>query len=292
MRADIDVKETEYNMTHSRSRNSLMRVGLIGLGAIGKSIAGLWSSSCGDHCRLVAACVRPYQRSEAKEVLPPATEVLAQVEPMAELGLDVIIEAAGQEAVKEFGALLLRSGADLMVLSVGALADSSLSASLEEAASTGNSRILIPSGALGGFDGLRSLRQTQELRSVTYISRKPPRAWLKTHAETLFDLAALHGATVLFDGCAREAARLYPKNANLAAAVAIAGLGFEETRVQLIADPEARENVGSLQVVASRGRLDLTIGGIAAASNPKTSALTAYSVIAALVNSSARYRFV
>jgi aspartate dehydrogenase len=279
-------------MTHTLSRNPLMRVGLIGLGAIGKSIAGLWSSSCADHCRLIAACVRPYQRREAKEMLPRSTEVLAQVERMAELGLDVIIEAAGQEAVKECGAQLLRSGADLMVLSVGALADSALSAGLEDAASVGNCRILIPSGALAGFDGLRSLRQTQGLQSVTYISRKPPRAWLKTHAETSFDLRTLRSPTVLFDGCAREAARLYPKNANLAAAVALAGLGFEDTRVQLIADPETQENVGSLHIVASTGRLDLTIGGIGAASNPKTSALTAYSVIAALVNSSARYRFV
>lgn len=271
--------------------NRIKNVGLIGFGAIGEAIARLWQRSDLNSYRLVSACVRPKQAVAASAVLGAHADVTFDIETLAKRNLDIVIEAAGHDAIVQSGAEILNSGCDLMILSVGALASEDLFLSLKEAASTGNSRIIIPSGALAGFDGIRSLHQGSELRSVTYTSTKPPLAWVGTLAEATCDLTTLTERRVLFQGTARRAAQLYPKNANLAATVALAGVGFDATRVELIADPESRTNRGSICAIGSSGELHLTLEGKPSAENPKTSEITSRSVLSALLNASQRYCF-
>jgi aspartate dehydrogenase len=204
---------------------------------------------------------------------------------------DTVIEAAGHGAVVAHGAAVLRHGASLMVLSIGALADAGLHDSLRAAAHEGGSQLLLPVGAIAGLDGLLALRQAG-LQRVRYTSTKPPRAWLGTPADGPFDLTGLTGPTVIFSGTARDAARLYPKNANLAAAVALAGLGFERTEVQLVADPAATGNTGQIDAEGATSRLQVVVSGAASAGNAKTSGIVAHSVLSALANAGAGLRFV
>ena len=109
-------------------------------------------------------------------------------------------------------------------------------------------------------------------------------SWSGTPADEKFDLASIDKPTVLFEGTAREAAHLYPKNANVAATIALAGLGFEKTRVTLMADPDAKGNTHRFQAEGAFWQMDVTIIGNALSSNPKSSALTAFSAVRMLKN--------
>jgi aspartate dehydrogenase len=240
---------------------------------------------------LAGLCVRPRQEGSARALLHPDTRLVTSVEAMLSLELDLIIEAAGHEFILQHGQRILSGGTDLMILSVGALAVGDTLATLQEAAVQGSCQMILPSGALGGFDGLRSLARSGSLHTVTYTSTKPPMAWNNTPAEASIDLHNLATSVVFFQGSAREAARLYPKNANLAAAVALAGVGLDATRVELVADPQARGNRGTIRAESSIGTLEFSLASTASAQNPKTSATTAYSVIAALANSVNRITF-
>lgn len=268
-----------------------VKLGMIGFGAIGRSIVAEFQRVPVPGYDLAMVCVRPHQLAEARELLPAAIKIVAAPDAMLDAGLGLVIEAASQAAVFETGARLIAAGIDLYVLSTGALADESLRASLQEAAHTSGARVAVPAGALAGFRALLSMRQAG-LNSVVYTSTKPPLAWVGTPAEQAFDLAGLTAPAVVFDGSAADAALTFPRNANLAAAVALAGLGFERTVVRLVADPSTDENSGRIQAEGAVGRLDLTLSGRAAASNPKTSEITGMSVLAALRNSAGPIVFV
>jgi len=181
---------------------------------------------------------------------------------------------------------VLASGIDCLVISVGALADAALLAKLKSAAREGKSRILLPPGAIGGIDALAAMRLSG-LTSVRYRSRKPPLAWRGSVAERVADLGTLAKPTLLYKGTAGEAALLYPQNANVAAAVALAGLGFEATQVELVADPGAGGNIHEIEAEGAAGRFAIALAGKPSRTNPKTSALAALSVARALLNEQA-----
>lgn len=257
-------------------------VGLIGFGGIGQSILAAWAKLPPQDYRLAALLVRPRQIEEARAALPGGlvTDDLA-----AFLGAkpDIVVEAAGQPAVRDCAAAVLRAGCEFFVISTGALADDAFRDALLATAKAGGGRIVIPVGATTGLDGLLAMRQ-DGLHSVTYTSTKPPKAWTGTPAETNFDLAAITTPTVIFRGSAREAALNYPKNANLAATVALASLGLDKTEVQLVADPAATGNTGRIEAQSESSHLTVIVAGRSSAANPKTSAITGMSVLSALAN--------
>jgi aspartate dehydrogenase len=263
-------------------RDRPLRVGLIGFGAIGRLVLETLEDRKSP-IEVAAILVRPERAAALKSDLAQSIAVLSRVEELSPLKLDLVAECAGQPAVAQYGEAVLRLGIDLFVISTGALADDHLRSALMSAARQAGARIVIPAGAIGGLDALNALR-LGGLSHVSYTSAKPPESWRGTRAERSFDLDRLDGRTVIFRGTAREAARLYPKNANLAATVALAGRGLDDTMVELVADPGLQENVGSIEAEGRFGRLSLECRGPQAPDNPKTSAVTAFSIVHAIEN--------
>ena len=189
---------------------------------------------------------------------------------------DLVLECASQQAVAEFGEQILRRGWHLALISTGALADGALESRLRRA----GGRLTLLAGAVAGIDGLAAAKEGG-LQRVTYRSRKSPASWRGSYAEQLIALDAVREATVFFEGSAREAARLFPANANVAATVALGGIGLDETRVQLMVDPATRQNTHTLHVEGMFGEFHLELSGQPLASNPKTSTLAALSAVRA-----------
>lgn len=174
-----------------------------------------------------------------------------------------------------------------MVSSIGALALAERFERLKQAADQGASQIMLPAGSIAAIDWLAAARMSG-LQRVLYRSRKPPVAWLGTPAEKAVGLSRLEAASVFFRGTAREAALAYPKNANVAATVALAGLGLDQTLVELIADPAASGNIHEIESQSTIGELTMRVLGLPDPKNPKTSMTTAFSMARAALNRSAR----
>ncbi len=245
------------------------RIALIGYGAIGREIAAALAR-LSESERLVAVLVRPGREAAASRTAHDAHELLA-ADP------DVVLECAGHGAVKDYGPAILAAGVDLIITSTGALAETGTRDMLS-AAGAGGGRLFMAAGAVGGLDGLLAAR-LGGLNSVCYTSYKPPHAWRGTIADNTFDLDAPAVKQVLFEGSAREAALSYPKNANVAVAVALCGLGLERTRVRLISSREVTEPLGVIDADGACGRFRFESLAHAAPDNPKTSLLTAYSLL-------------
>ncbi|AUH32395.1 aspartate dehydrogenase [Paracoccus tegillarcae] len=251
-----------------------MKIGMIGEGAIGQYVTEkLGSQGLGPHVMLVRRT-----RGEA-----PGDEPVLRVTKVSDLpdDIDLMVDCAGHAALVEHGAAILRRGIDLVSVSVGALSDPELERDLAAAARAGGGQLHLASGAIGALDCLQAAR-VGGLTDVTYTGRKPPEGWLGSPAEDRIDLTNLRSAEMHFDGTARQAARDYPKNANVAAAVAIAGMGFDLTKVRLIADPDVTANIHEIQASGSFGSFTFRIEGKPLPENPRSSALAAMSVIAAI----------
>ncbi len=249
-----------------------MKIGLIGKGAIARYVM---SALEGRGHSLAAILLRP------ERVTPDMTLEVGAVEDLP-AELDLVIDCAGHAALAEHGPHILARGIDLVTVSLGALADVDIETALIRAAQDGRAKLHLASGAIGALDCLSAAR-VAGLKQVTYTGRKPPSGWRGSPAEDRLDLDGLtEGAHVHFEGNARAAALGYPKNANVAAAVALAGLGFDDTQVRLIADTSIDQNIHEITAQGAFGDFHFQISGNALPDNPRSSALAAMSVIAKL----------
>lgn len=258
------------------------RVAIFGLGAIGAGVLQAWKSRPPD-VMLVCICGRAHTFAHVSRYVDGGISRTEDVRSMLLTRPDVVVEAAGHAGALEVAEAALSSSANLLLLSVGILADKAVRERLKAVATRNRTRIIIPAGALAGFDGLAAIARVPDAR-VDFTSIKPPQAWRGTPAADLIDLDNLPEAVTFFSGSAGEAATRYPKNANLAAAVALAGIGFEKTHVKLVADPAATTNRGVVEATCGSGSLFLESSGPASPRNPKTSAIVSQSVLAALDN--------
>ena len=254
------------------------RVGILGYGAIAEEIVATLESEHALH-EVCAVLVKPGRLETARERAQHRFELVDTVDALLEQAPDVVVEAAGQGALAEYAPLALARGVDVIASSVGALADADVAATCLKATASG-AALWIPSGAVAGIDGLIASRSAG-LERVTYTSTKPPHAWLGTPAERVLGDRALRERIAFFEGSAREAARDYPKNANVGATVAFAGLGLDRTRVVLVSDPAAVAPLGLIEAEGAFGTFRFEILAHASPRNPKTSLLTAHSLIAA-----------
>ncbi|CND03644.1 aspartate dehydrogenase [Yersinia pseudotuberculosis] len=191
---------------------------------------------------------------------------------------ELVLECASQQAVAEFGPAVLRRGWTLAIISTGALAEASLYAHLQHCCQQYRGHLLLLSGAVAGMDGLTAAREGG-LQQVTYQSCKSPASWRGSAAEQMIDLNQVTEPQVFFSGSAREAARLFPANANVAATIALSGIGMDVTEVELKVDPATQRNTHTVYARGTFGEFHVVLSGNPLASNPKTSTLAALSAV-------------
>lgn len=251
------------------------RIAFIGLGAIGLDVFNelkplfqkmdadlmvLRRQGTGDACELEQGV---YECSDIDELLARKP--------------NLVIEAASQDAVKEMVPACLATGATVVVTSVGALADGELFERLVTVAEAHQARIIVPSGAIGGLDYIQAVRNAPDLQ-VVYESRKPVNAWLPELQELEIKPTSITEELVLFQGNAAEAARRYPKNLNVAATLALAGVGMNNTQVKVIVDPALTKNRHVITVRSQFGEMKLELTNTPSPSNPKSSWIVAQSI--------------
>lgn len=255
-----------------------VRVGLIGFGAIGRSVAARLARGEAGDARVCAVLVRHPERIAAEARDRYGDVFHADLRPFLEAKPDWAVEAAGHGALRQWGTAVLDGGVNLMALSAGALADDAFRDELECCARTRNRRVLVPSGGMGALDLLASAA-LDRLDAVRLTTRKPPGALLPP--EEAAAVLASGRARLLFDGTAREAAPCFPENLNICSTLALAGIGLDRTRVRVYADPAVTRNTHRISARGATGSYQLTLRHVPSV-NPKTGRVVALSVVKTL----------
>ncbi|MGH8618918.1 MAG: aspartate dehydrogenase [Burkholderiales bacterium] len=225
-----------------------MKIGLLGFGAIGREVLDYLKAAGADITVTGALVTDPAKHTGA------ACPIVADPAAFLAGGPELVIECASQQAFAALVPQLLAAGKHVVAGSVGALADPVVQAAVEAASRAGGGRLYIPAGALAGIDALAAAKPVG-ISTVRYTRRAPPATWANHEAARGMDLSTLTGPCEVFAGTAREAARRFPKNANVAAIIALAGIGFEKTEVRILADPAIATNVHVIDAEGRFGRL-------------------------------------
>lgn len=260
-------------------QNGTSRLGVAGLGAIGLEVARYADNGGLEGMVLVAVASGSREKAEARMSGFASPVPVLGTEELAD-ACDIVVECAPSAFFGEIAEAVLTRGRMLMTVSAGALLERF---DLVDMARRHGGRIMIPTGALLGLDAMRA-SSVGEIESVVMSSRKPP-AGLKGApfvVENDIALDGLNEAKLLYSGSAREAARGFPANLNVAAALALSGVGPDRTQVEIWADPEIDRNTHTITVKSDSADFTLKIENIPTQENPRTGRITALSVIAAL----------
>lgn len=260
-------------------------VGLVGCGAVGTSIVEAFARGEIPGGTLRVLYDQDQKRAQAASaVVESPVVVAATMEEFLQVeGVQLVVEAASQRAVHEYGADIVRAGCDLLILSVGALLEPP-AAELPQLAEQLGRRLYIPSGGIVGIDGVKAAALRGEIESVVLTTRKPPAALAPEKLMEGLHLqpSELQEPMLIYEGTAREAVRHFPANINVAATLSLAGIGAERTQVRIIADPRLTLNVHEIYLRGSFGEISITVRNVPHPHNPRTSMLAVLSVIATL----------
>lgn len=262
----------------STDAENVLRVGIGGLGTIGLPIAR-WLATSPSGLRLVAVSARNRERAVERLAASGIAAPVVAAGALAERA-DVVIECMPAAVFDTVAVPAVEAGRILVALSAGALLDRM---SLIETARRTGARIIVPSGAILGLDAVRAAAQGT-IRSVKMITRKPPQSLAGSPylEQNRISIDGLTEPIRVFAGTAREGARGFPANVNVAAALGLAGIGPEATTLEIWADPALTRNTHRIEVEADSARFSMTIEGVPSEGNARTGKLTPLSVIACL----------
>ena len=265
----------------ARSTQHSLRVGLVGYGAIGRPLAAAIAAGAAGSIELAAVLVRDPTRHGA---VPGGCLLTGDPDAFLRAPMELVVEAGGHDAVRQHGEAVLGAGRDLMVVSVGAFADEGLLGRLQAAARATGRQVLVPSGAMAGLDAIGAAA-VGGLDEVSITTRKPPPAWIGTEGEA--QAVAASEPVLLYDGPARAGVPRFPQNVNVAAALALAGVGLDATTMRVYADPTVSRNTHEVHARGAFGELHLVLQNVPSPDNPKTGRIVAMSVLKALRNRAA-----
>ncbi len=259
------------------------RVGIIGCGTIGSQLAIAVDTGKVGNASLVSLFDTVQDNVHGlKQKLRSIPSTYCSFDDFLSSDCDIVVEAASQEATRSFARQVLHAGKDLIVMSVGALADKALLAELLNEIGNNNKSIYIPTGAIAGIDAIRAVKPY--LDSVTLTTTKSPRAlagapFFKT---SKVNLEEIRQRTTIYEGTAADAVRAFPANVNVAAVLSLAGIGVDRTMVRIVADPAFTTNQHEITAKGSFGEFHFTVNNVPSPGNPKTSYLAVLSAIECL----------
>ncbi len=249
-------------------------IGIVGCGAIGQAlIAAVANGKLA--VRIAGVTSRTEQSARAFLATFPTPPPYLSLSELI-VAADLIIEAAGGPVVEPLAQQVFAAGKDLMVISVGALLDHP---EIMAQSRQSGCRLYVPSGAIAGLDGIKSA-SVGTVRHVTMTTRKPPKG-LEGAPHLIrngISLVGLKEEREVFFGTAREACKGFPANVNVSAAVSLAGIGPDQTRIRIVAVPGLERNCHDIEVEGEFGLLCIHIENVPS-ENPKTGKLTAFSII-------------
>ncbi len=260
----------------------MKRIGLLGCGAIGTQIALAIDS--GKISGILTHIFDDSKEASSKLLLKlnSKPEIVENSHLLSSNPVDIVVEAASQDAVKDAGLSILQNKRDLMIMSAGALLDESIYDILSDACKDFKKTIYLPSGAIAGLDGLKSVKD--ELDSLSITTTKHPRSLkgAKFFENSNIDLDKITSQTIIFQGTAKQAVSLFPANINVAALLSLSGIGSDKTTVLIIADPDTDKNTHHIEATGKFGKMISTIENFPDSNNPKTSRLAILSAIETL----------
>jgi aspartate dehydrogenase len=260
-----------------------MRIAILGGGTIARLVLEHVKGGTLPGIDVVAICGRSASSRGAALAREHGVEFVVGRPGLLATRPDAVLEAASHDAVRGNLEGLLQAGVSVIVLSAGALADDALRSAAERAAARSGARLFVPSGGIGGLDALKAAC-IAGVDTVSIRVAKPPAAWKGIpYVEALqVDLAALREARVLYAGPAREGVPHFPQNVNIAAVLSLAGIGFDRTRLEVVADPGLSRNTHTIRVSGKSGDFTVVLENVPSPDNPKTAWLACYSALAAL----------
>jgi len=250
-----------------------------GLGTVGFEVARRIDGGAIDGLTLSAVSARDHARARERMRGFRSPVDVVTVERLADRA-DIVVESAPAAVFREIAEPVIRAGKVLVAISAGALLDH---ADLVETARATGAQIVVPSGAVMGLDAVRGAAESG-IASVTMMTRKPPGglAGAPHLVEHGIDVEGLEAPLKVFEGSARDGARGFPANVNVAAALGLAGVGPERTRLEIWADPGVTRNTHEIRLEADTVRFQLRIENVPSEENPRTGRSVAPSVVAAL----------
>jgi len=257
-----------------------VKICIIGCGAIGTTIA----RAVEDMPRIETTFLTDRSQECATRLQEKAKKVVYVPDIVPVLNeIELVVEAASQEAARYYVPLALSAGVDVLIMSVGVLGDEQFQSDTFRLAKRKEAKIYLPSGAIGGIDALCAA-SLEDIEEVTLTTTKPPSAfggnpWLESKGIRPEEIRV---RTELFDGPARDAIRHFPQNINVAATISLAGIGFDKTRIRIVCDPQVKTNEHHIRARGKFGELDVVTRNVPSPRNPKTSYLAAMSAISAI----------
>ena len=275
------------HMSHREGRvyiapanHSSVNICVIGCGAIGTTIA-----RAVENLPMIEIV---YLTDRSQECATRLQEKLTKVRYVPDIvpvlgNIELVVEAASQDAARYYAPIALSAGVDVLVMSVGVLHDEEFQSDIFRLAKRKGGKLYFPSGAVGGIDAL-SAAKLEEIDEVTLTTTKPPSAFGKNEYLDSIGVnpSEIRVRTQLFEGSAREAVKHFPQNINVAATIALAGVGFDKTRIRIVCDPQVKTNEHHIRARGKFGELDVVTRNVPSPRNPKTSYLAALSAISAI----------
>jgi aspartate dehydrogenase len=264
------------------------KISIIGCGAIGSELAQHVDSNMAKNVTLLSILdIRPENAQTLKSKLSNNSPLIFNnfadfVKSESFKDVELIIEAASQNAITSYLNQLISFKKDVLVMSVGAFANSAFFSEVSRNVESNDINIYVPSGAIAGIDALKSVKNS--VSYVTLTTTKNPNSLKDSpfFKKNNLTVDSIKKRTLIFEGSAIEAVQNFPTNVNVAALLGLAGIGVEKTKVNVIADPSIRINKHEIKVIGKFGELIVRVKNIPSSTNPKTSYLAILSVIECL----------